>query len=462
MATSIGALNVALTMNTAAFVADTGKARSAVTSMGADFNRAGAIIDKASASLFSLGLKFAGAYTAVRAFNTVLSAFRDTAALTPAKLQELGISIDSDIIEKAQRAERALERFRVTAKIALVDTFTSIPNPFADFQKMMDAARGIERPNIHKQPFANESTQGIFGTNFLDANANSVNTALLSQGPMQKYHADLADKAQKVSEKFVEDQKKLTEEIQGVWDAYDQHFVEGQVAAKEETIAVWDAYYQRIAEESQSTADEIKSLWDGYDERFAQSQQETSDEIAKIWEDYYQRQAEKQQALSDYIDATSARAFDNMTDLLIRGGETWRDYASVAVAAIRDIMREQLAMANGGKSSGIGALISAGFSAIFGGPAAGGSNIDLQIPGRASGGPVAAGSTYMVGENGPELFTAGSNGSITPNGGGSQKLHITIDPSPLFGVVMKTIKSQAVSESVGAVHVAVRNRGGRF
>ena len=38
------------------------------------------------------------------------------------------------------------------------------------------------------------------------------------------------------------------------------------------------------------------------------------------------------------------------------------------------------------------------------------------LPGRASGGPVVAGQTYIVGERGPELFTPGQSGSITPNG----------------------------------------------
>lgn len=35
--------------------------------------------------------------------------------------------------------------------------------------------------------------------------------------------------------------------------------------------------------------------------------------------------------------------------------------------------------------------------------------------GRAVGGPVAPGSTYLVGEQGPELFTPSGNGSITSN-----------------------------------------------
>jgi hypothetical protein len=36
---------------------------------------------------------------------------------------------------------------------------------------------------------------------------------------------------------------------------------------------------------------------------------------------------------------------------------------------------------------------------------------------KASGGPVFGGRRYLVGERGPELFTPGSSGSVTPNGG---------------------------------------------
>jgi hypothetical protein len=51
----------------------------------------------------------------------------------------------------------------------------------------------------------------------------------------------------------------------------------------------------------------------------------------------------------------------------------------------------------------------------------GGYNIGTQQygniahPGRASGGPVMAGQTYMVGERGPEPFTPSQNGTITSN-----------------------------------------------
>ncbi len=47
----------------------------------------------------------------------------------------------------------------------------------------------------------------------------------------------------------------------------------------------------------------------------------------------------------------------------------------------------------------------------------------IPLPGvagaRAAGGPVVGGRTYLVGEKGPELFTAGRSGTIIPNGGTS-------------------------------------------
>jgi tape measure domain-containing protein len=41
--------------------------------------------------------------------------------------------------------------------------------------------------------------------------------------------------------------------------------------------------------------------------------------------------------------------------------------------------------------------------------------IDINIPGRATGGPVSSGSPYVVGERGPELFVPNGSGTIIPN-----------------------------------------------
>jgi hypothetical protein len=47
---------------------------------------------------------------------------------------------------------------------------------------------------------------------------------------------------------------------------------------------------------------------------------------------------------------------------------------------------------------------------------------------RAVGGPVTGGKTYLVGENGPELFTASQSGAIIPNnklGGGGANITLS-------------------------------------
>lgn len=49
---------------------------------------------------------------------------------------------------------------------------------------------------------------------------------------------------------------------------------------------------------------------------------------------------------------------------------------------------------------------------------------------RASGGPVRAGQSYLVGERGPELLTMGSNGHVTPNrdlAGGGGDIYLEVD-----------------------------------
>lgn len=60
-------------------------------------------------------------------------------------------------------------------------------------------------------------------------------------------------------------------------------------------------------------------------------------------------------------------------------------------------------------------LINLGVSSLFSktGPIAGLFGLDGA---RASGGPVRAGGSYLVGEKGPEIFTPSSAGNITPNG----------------------------------------------
>ena len=60
---------------------------------------------------------------------------------------------------------------------------------------------------------------------------------------------------------------------------------------------------------------------------------------------------------------------------------------------------------------------------------------------RAEGGPVMSGSSYIVGERGPELFTPGTSGMITPNhamGGNNITINVNGgDPSAVVDSLRK-------------------------
>jgi hypothetical protein len=64
---------------------------------------------------------------------------------------------------------------------------------------------------------------------------------------------------------------------------------------------------------------------------------------------------------------------------------------------------------------------------------------------RANGGPVAGGSTYLVGERGPELFTPGTSGSITPNSalGGGSNITVNVnggDPNQVVAAIQRWVR----------------------
>lgn len=67
------------------------------------------------------------------------------------------------------------------------------------------------------------------------------------------------------------------------------------------------------------------------------------------------------------------------------------------------------------------------------------------LPARANGGPVMGGSSYLVGERGPELFTPSSSGNITPNGamGGGANITVNVnggDPNQVVAALQRWVR----------------------
>jgi len=102
----------------------------------------------------------------------------------------------------------------------------------------------------------------------------------------------------------------------------------------------------------------------------------------------------------------AGRAIESALIRAIRTGKLgFEDLKRIALSAMAEIAA---------------AAIRSGIGAVLGGGGKGGGGIGglvaglLGLPGRATGGPVAPGSAYLVGERGPELFVPTASGKVEP------------------------------------------------
>lgn len=78
------------------------------------------------------------------------------------------------------------------------------------------------------------------------------------------------------------------------------------------------------------------------------------------------------------------------------------------------------------------------------GSVGGGTLSTRNLPRLAAGGPARKDRTYLVGENGPELFTPAVSGNVTPNGqiGGDTHVYVTIDGQQLEGRITRVVRDR--------------------
>jgi phage-related minor tail protein len=124
----------------------------------------------------------------------------------------------------------------------------------------------------------------------------------------------------------------------------------------------------------------------------------------------------------------AGRLIDNALARAITTGKLgFDDLKKVALSAMSEIAQASLRSLFGSSNGGAGIAsslingISGLVSSLFG------------APGRATGGPVSAGRSYVVGERGPELFVPSSGGRIEHLGGGARDVRVAIaiqSPTP--------------------------------
>jgi hypothetical protein len=146
-------------------------------------------------------------------------------------------------------------------------------------------------------------------------------------------------------------------------------------ASKTGAVAAQQQIYQTLLKDFPEYATQIKQA-------MADMQVKT-DTMSKAW-DQFGREA--------------GRALDQ----LLTNTKEWRKTLDTLIVDLVKMVAEMYILSSLKNEFGAGAGITKFFSSFFGG-------------GRASGGSVTAGTPYLVGENGPEIFNPSTSGSIIPN-----------------------------------------------
>lgn len=93
---------------------------------------------------------------------------------------------------------------------------------------------------------------------------------------------------------------------------------------------------------------------------------------------------------------------------------------------------------------GAGSILSGAIAALFG------------LPGRATGGPVAPGAAYVVGERGPELFVPTSAGRVEAPSAPAREVRVSIRIAPPKGTDAPTALRRSSRQVASSVRRALR------
>ena len=195
--------------------------------------------------------------------------------------------------------------------------------------------------------------------------------------------------------------------VVGGIDLTGQQFIQEMNAAEVEIQAILDKSFE--------AAYAVKTEW-----------QSMGEAIKTSWE-----------SVSDSIENTLADTIMGLT--------SWRDATKLI---LREVAREFIKTY---MIKGMVSNISTGIGNFFG------------LEPKADGGPVSAGSTYLVGERGPEIFTPRQSGSIIPNeqigGSGPVNVNFNITANDTRG--FDQLLQQRRGQIVGMVNQALNDRGMR-
>jgi hypothetical protein len=223
------------------------------------------------------------------------------------------------------------------------------------------------------------------------------------------------------------------EAIQRAREEYDRWIESVKASTLEGKAAAQTAEINKLFEAVEAG----RLSWDEYEQASSKALGLTGEALKEV-----QEEVKKGKNFADELGLSFSSAFE---DAIVGG----KGFSEVLKGLEQDILRIIVRRA---VTEPLANAIGSGFSNIFSG-------------GKAIGGDVMGGRSYMVGERGPELFTPMSNGSITPNSGGATiNQTISIDARGAdAGVEQRIMQAmrQTKAETLAEVQ-AKANRGGSF
>jgi tail tape-measure protein len=267
------------------------------------------------------------------------------------------------------------------------------------------------------------------------------------QGRLREAQAELARQRQRVTD--LERGKRAGESRERIFTSMDQDIERLRAQARSLTMSAEAAAAYNFEQKEMLKFQQARITATDADiakirERAAEFGRET--ESLKT----LQRQMQIVEAYGQAFGRSLERAFSNW---LSGAKQSWKEFfnglaAEIAALTLRTQVLQPL-FGGGGVAGG----------GLFG------SLLSGLVPGRAEGGPVAAGTTYMVGEKGPELFRPRSAGTVVPNsalrsGGGSPShLTMTINFAGAFGRDELVAASRAAAQAGAQKAIAAANAG---
>jgi len=258
----------------------------------------------------------------------------------------------------------------------------------------------------------------------------------LAEGQLLQIKSGLQDK---IAAAEASGDRMLAARLQGQQKEIDIQYQYAQALAQEKNVRAQEAIIfegnTRLVANQRDTQRELAAIQ-------RQNEQEGLQSITAYLEKQYELNTaiQQQNALAESVSSTLGQGMTSVFDALIQGSDNWgkslqqiasKVLVDIANQLIRIFVIEQAVSAIKSflspfsSSTPLGA--GGGMVGKFGtfGP-------NYGIAQRAIGGPVTAGSPYLVGERGPELFMPSRGGSIIPNnalGGGGTSVVVNVDAS---------------------------------